>query len=160
MQLLLIFYNESVHSYFQWHFLSESRLRTLKFNSILHIRNKMGNNIGVVHASETPAPAGDCPVQGAEGLDPRNMMPPANQLPAPNQPFPLPTERQKSSIPRSGTEDNWVYPSQQMFYNALLRKGWEFGPDDLEQSDMDHIIKIHNANNESAWEEVDSTSSV
>ena len=121
----------------------------------------MGNNVGVVHAAETQAPGGDCPVQsssGSDGLDPRNMMPPANQLPAPNQPFPLPTERQKSSIPRSGTEDNWVYPSQQMFYNALLRKGWEFGPDDLEQSDMDHIIKIHNANNESAWEEVTSKS--
>ena len=102
----------------------------------------------------------DCPVQaGAEGgsggpLDPRNMMPPANQLPAADQPFPLPTERQKSSIPRAGTQDNWQYPSQQMFYNALRRKGWEFGPDDLEAQDMDHIIKIHNANNESAWQEV------
>ena len=41
-----------------------------------------------------------------------------------------------------------------MFYNALRRKGWEFGPDDLEAQDMDHIIKIHNANNESAWKEV------
>merc|ERR1711915_341284 len=40
------------------------------------------------------------------------------------------------------------------FYNALRRKGWEFGPDDLAQEDMDHIIKIHNANNESAWQEV------
>ena len=102
----------------------------------------------------------DCPVQaGAEGgsggpMDPRNMMPPANQLPAADQPFPLPTERQKSSIPRAGTQDNWQYPSQQMFYNALRRKGWEFGPDDLEAQDMDHIIKIHNANNESAWQEV------
>jgi len=100
----------------------------------------------------------DCPVQASEGggggLDPRNMMPPANQLPAPDQPFPLPTERQKSSIPRAGTQDNWQYPSQQMFYNALRRKGWEFGPDDLEAQDMDHIIKIHNANNESAWQEV------
>ena len=45
----------------------------------------------------------DCPVHssaGADWLDPRNMMPPANPLPAPNQPYPLPTERQKSSIPR------------------------------------------------------------
>ena len=124
----------------------------------------MGNSVSAETQSSAAAagPAGDCPVQlsecpssaGSDGLDPRNMMPPANQQPAPNQPFPLPIERQKSSIPRSGTEDNWVYPSQQMFYNALLRKGWEFGPDDLEQSDMDHIIRIHNANNESAWQEV------
>ena len=98
----------------------------------------------------------DCPIQGGGGgeVDPRNMMPPANQLPAPDQPFPLPTNRQKSSIPRAGTQDNWQYPSQQMFYNALRRKGWEFGPGDLEAEDMDHIIKIHNANNESAWQEV------
>merc|ERR1711972_1308682 len=75
-------------------------------------------------------------------------------MPAIDQPFPLPTNRQKSSIPRAGTQDNWQYPSQQMFYNALRRKGWEFGPDDLAQEDMDHIIKIHNANNESAWQEV------
>ena len=61
---------------------------------------------------------------------------------------------QFSSVIRISMQDNWVYPSQQMFYNALLRKGWEFGPEDLEQSDMDHIIKIHNANNESAWQEV------
>ena len=62
------------------------------------------------------------------------------QTPAPNQPFPLPIERQKSSIPKveqlklcnllvwgvffqAGTEETWVYPSQQMFFNALLRKG-------------------------------------
>ena len=114
----------------------------------------MGNSLTLL-AQEQP-PVSDCPVQAAQGgdLDPKNMMPPANQLPAPDQPFPLPTNRQKSSIPRSGTEDNWHYPSQQMFYNALRRKGWEFGPDDLEQQDMDYIIKIHNANNENAWEEV------
>ena len=116
----------------------------------------MGNSLTVVAQEQTSS---DCPVQAGQGagggdLDPRNMMPPANQMPAADQPFPLPTNRQKSSIPRSGTEDNWVYPSQQMFYNALRRKGWEFGPDDLEQSDMDYIIKIHNANNENAWEEV------
>ena len=116
----------------------------------------MGNSLTVVAQEQTSS---DCPVQAGQGagggdLDPRNMMPPANQMPAADQPFPLPTNRQKSGIPRSGTEDNWVYPSQQMFYNALRRKGWEFGPDDLEQSDMDYIIKIHNANNENAWEEV------
>merc|ERR1719494_1540602 len=76
------------------------------------------------------------------------------QTPAPNQPFPLPIERQKSSIPKAGTVETWVYPSQQMFFNALLRKGWEFEEGSLVPEDMDHIIKIHNANNESAWQEV------
>merc|ERR1719249_339077 len=110
-----------------------------------------------VHASE-------CPIQEASpspsssssvALDPRNMMPlDPKQTPAPNQPFPLPIERQKSSIPKAGTEETWVYPSQQMFFNALLRKGWEFEEGSLAPADMEHIIKIHNANNESAWQEV------
>ena len=78
---------------------------------------------------------------------------------------------------QAGTEETWVYPSQQMFFNALLRKGemridwkpfiglidnhssslalgWEFEEGSLAPEDMDHIIKIHNANNESAWQEV------
>ena len=59
-----------------------------------------------------------------EDIDQRNMMPPANQQPSPDQPFPLPTEREKSSIPNPHTGDTWVYPSQQMFWNAMKRKGW------------------------------------
>lgn len=50
-------------------------------------------------------------------------MPPPNQRPAPDQPFPLPTNRIISNIPKAGTDENWVYPSQQMFWNAMLRKG-------------------------------------
>ena len=48
-----------------------------------------------------------------------------------------------------GTEGIWPLSDSSIY---LL--GWEFGPDDLEAEDMDHIIKIHNANNESAWQEV------
>ena len=90
----------------------------------------MGNNLTL--QAETSVPGGECPIQGGSTtpdqggeVDPRNMMPPPNQRPAPNQPFPLPIERQKSTIPKAGTEDTWVYPSQQMFFNALLRKGEE-----------------------------------
>lgn len=44
-------------------------------------------------------------------------MPPPNQRPAPDQPFPLPTARQTSSIPKAGTEnDFWQYPSQQVLH--------------------------------------------
>lgn len=78
-------------------------------------------------------------------------MPPANQQPAPDQPFKLPTQRQVSSIPRAmpdGTTEFWVYPSQQMFWNAMLRKGWRWKDEDIKQKDMEDIIKIHNANNE------------
>lgn len=78
-------------------------------------------------------------------------MPAANQQPAPDQPFTLPTQRQVSSIPRAmpdGSTEFWVYPSQQMFWNAMLRKGWRWKDEDIKQKDMDDIIKIHNANNE------------
>lgn len=81
-------------------------------------------------------------------------MPAGNQEPAPDQPFPLPTERQMSTIPKAADGSFWVYPSQQMFWNAMLRKGWRWKSDDLAPKDMDDIIKIHNANNEQAWQEV------
>ncbi|XP_063703364.1 holocytochrome c-type synthase [Culicoides brevitarsis] len=93
----------------------------------------------------------------SDDINPYNMMPPANQNPAPGQPFPLPIERQVSSIPKvteDGKADFWVYPSQQMFWNAMLRKGWRWEKDELKPEDMDNIIKIHNANNEQAWQEV------
>lgn len=50
-------------------------------------------------------------------------MPPPNQTPAPDQPFELSVSREESTIPRHSTEKNWVYPSEQMFWNAMLRKG-------------------------------------
>jgi len=51
------------------------------------------------------------------------QMPPPNQRPAPDQPFPLSTNREQSTIPKAGTNETWVYPSEQMFWNAMLRKG-------------------------------------
>ncbi|TNN39588.1 Proteasome subunit beta type-4 [Liparis tanakae] len=81
-------------------------------------------------------------------------MPPPNQVPAPDQPFALPLAREESTIPRHDTEKNWVYPSEQMFWNAMLRKGWRWREDDLGAQDMSNIIKIHNTNNEQAWQEI------
>lgn len=76
-------------------------------------------------------------------------------MPSPGQPFALPTDREVSSIPKGGVgDDKWVYPSQQMFWNAMLRKGWRWEPEDIKQQDMSAIISIHNRNNEEAWEEV------
>ena len=61
--------------------------------------------------SECPSAAGDampsasvpseCPMHNK--LDADNMMPPPNQRPAHDQPFPLNTDRETSSIPRTGT---------------------------------------------------------
>ncbi|KAK7100709.1 holocytochrome c-type synthase-like [Littorina saxatilis] len=99
----------------------------------------------------------ECPMRqgtGQEAFNTDNMMPAPNQRPAPDQPFALPTEREKSTIPKSGVDENWVYPSQQMFWNAMLRKGWRWKEEDVNPNDMDHIIRIHNANNEQAWQEI------
>merc|ERR1711977_300698 len=54
-----------------------------------------------------------------------------NQLPAPDQRMPLSTHRAMSSIPKSDfnpahqdpSARAWSYPSEQMFYNAMKRKG-------------------------------------
>ena len=54
------------------------------------------------------------------------QMPPPNQRPAPDQPFSLSTDRVKSTIPKvtkDGVSETWTYPSEQMFWNAMLRKG-------------------------------------
>uniref|UniRef100_A0A224YKN0 Holocytochrome c-type synthase n=1 Tax=Rhipicephalus zambeziensis TaxID=60191 RepID=A0A224YKN0_9ACAR len=101
----------------------------------------------------------ECPMNAAtsgDDINPANMMPSPNQQPAPDQPFPLPTERQRSRIPKAGGAEGetWEYPSQQMFWNAMLRKGWKWREADLKPEDMAHIIRIHNANNDHAWEEV------
>ena len=118
----------------------------------------------------------ECPMSGAGNSDinPLNMMPPANQLPAPDQPFPLSTTRVVSNIPKvSDKDETWVraiaflvdlirilavfsqvYPSPQMFWNAMLRKGWRWQDDALAPKDMENIIRMHNINNELAWLEI------
>jgi len=128
------------------------------------IRNKIGsagswNDVSLQCPVQHKWAPSECPMQNGGGdINPLNMMPAANQNPAPDQPFLLPTKRQVSSIPKAivkeGEGQFWVYPSSQMFWNAMLRKGWRWKEDDLKPADMDNIIKIHNANNEQAWREV------
>ena len=49
----------------------------------------------------------------------------------------------------SRDESKWVYPSEQQFFQAMLRK--QHNP---KAADMRTIVPIHNAVNERAWEEV------
>eukprot|EP00127_Corallochytrium_limacisporum_P005026 Clim_evm22s197 gene=Clim_evmTU22s197 len=95
--------------------------------------------------------------EGDTGLDPQNQMPknPAQQ-PAEGQPFELSTERITSSIPRASEGGKpWIYPSEQMFYNAMRRKGWKHEDNpEMVREDMTEVIRVHNANNEYAWREV------
>lgn len=80
----------------------------------------------------------------------------------------LATEREVSSIPRAGiskptssalanneqesgasASGKWIYPSEEMFFNAMRRKNF-----DPRAEDMRSIVPIHNAVNERAWKEI------
>lgn len=61
----------------------------------------------------------------------------------------LPTEREISSIRRTDSGGNWVYPSQKQFYEAMKRKNWN--PD---TADMQTVVPIHNHVNELAWRHI------
>ena len=53
---------------------------------------------------------------------------------------------QESGASSSG---NWIYPSEQMFFDAMKRKNY-----DPQAQDMKSIVPIHNAVNERAWKEI------
>jgi cytochrome c heme-lyase len=82
-------------------------------------------------------------------MDPRNMMPVLPQTPAEQQNVDLSKQRATSSIPKTGEECNWVYPSPQQFYHALLRKN-----KDVDADAMEDVVHVHNVTNERTWEKV------
>lgn len=94
-------------------------------------------------------------VYGQPILNPSNNMPHnPNQLPSHTQSLPLSTERVPSSIPKGGGADvgtTWSYPSPQMFYNALARKG---KLQETSENDMDSVVALHNNMNEKTWRKV------
>ncbi|CCC71644.1 hypothetical protein NCAS_0H03340 [Naumovozyma castellii] len=61
------------------------------------------------------------------------------------QPTPA-SNREISTIPRTGTEQNWIYPSESQFYQAMKRKNWN--PD---LKDMQTVVPLHNSINERVW---------
>ena len=85
------------------------------------------------------------------GVNPLNNMPPASQEPSPGQRMPLSTTRVRSTIPKASvasptsadgahvpkakhqidSEETWTYPSEQMFFNAMRRKGWDPSEEDV-----------------------------
>ena len=102
-----------------------------------------------------PLPQESCSSGGDTPLNSSNLMPAPNQIPAQGQPFPLSTAREMSSIPKHGAQrQHWEYPSEQMFFNAMLRKGWHWTQDQIQSRDMKQIIQIHNRNNENVWQEI------
>ena len=62
--------------------------------------------------------------------------------------LPPPANNEKDTG-RDRETGNWIYPSQEMFFAAMKRKGH-----DPEQHDMQTIVPIHNAVNERAWNHI------
>mmetsp|Transcript_18332 Transcript_18332/g.25854 ORF Transcript_18332/g.25854 Transcript_18332/m.25854 type:complete len:495 (-) Transcript_18332:13-1497(-) len=124
-----------------------------------------GGGCPVKHSTPPPSSEGGCPVKQnskqqkqqynvySQPIDPKNQMPNLNQLPSPQQSEELPVERVTSTIPKGGADDGttWTYPSPQMFYNALARKG-KLG--DTEESDIESVVALHNNMNEKTWQKV------
>lgn len=111
----------------------------------------------VKHAPQAGS-AGGCPVKEynvySQPIDKNNQMPSnPNQLPAPGQQGNISTNRVSSSISKGGTTEGttWTYPSPQMFYNALSRKG-KLG--DTKEEDMESVVAVHNNMNEKTWNRV------
>jgi len=130
------------------------------------IKGKSASSAITPAASAAAAPG--CPVKGkseskamtgtvynvySQPIDPTNQMPAnANNKPAPGQMAPLSTDRVSSRIPKGGTEaETWTYPSPQMFWNALVRKGKAEG---ATEEDMAVVVAIHNNMNENTWRKV------
>ena len=116
-------------------------------------------------------PGGGCPVvhEGSQGTPfslPASLEESARhaQSPHPDQRIPLSTHRAVSSIPRADElrDDKavaphqpaegrtWVYPSEQQFYNAMRRKGWN----GIDESTIPLVVQIHNSVNERGWSHV------
>lgn len=88
-------------------------------------------------------------------MNPMNYMPTdlSQSRESKSQTIVLPVERERSSIPRGGDETNtgnWVYPSPQQMYNAMVRKGHQDTPQDAVES----MVAVHNFLNEGAWAEI------
>jgi cytochrome c heme-lyase len=65
---------------------------------------------------------------------------------------PQPTARAANSEADTGADKktgNWIYPSEQMFFDAMRRKSY-----DPAAPDMKTIVPIHNAVNERAWHHI------
>ena len=140
---------------------------------VIHSKGPEPGRVLVEESPRKTEASGGCPVKnGGKQLppisirvDPRNMMPvtPENyqKKKTKQSHVVLSKTRRVSSIPKAeftpqhqdkekgGREEKWVYPSEQMFYNAMERKGW-----DPNASDMKSVVQIHNAVNERTWSEL------
>jgi len=107
-----------------------------------------------------PKSSADCPFKGpkAQGLASGDKVVDTEK----NESTPsLSVTGTVSQIPKAGTNDFWVYPSPQRWYNAVKKKendpSWGFDPSTSEAVTEDAVptaVFIHNHLNEQAWKEI------
>eukprot|EP00124_Ichthyophonus_hoferi_P004765 Ihof_evm2s570 gene=Ihof_evmTU2s570 len=96
--------------------------------------------------------------KGNNWVNKDNKMYSPNQNKHPDQRIELCKDRVVSTIPKGKREGEgegeskdarWIYPSPQMFYNAMKRKGWS-----PYEKDMEVVVAIHNRVNENTWDKI------
>jgi len=104
---------------------------------------------------ELPPPSPSQPPPSASGLDSqREISTIPRSLSTAGKPL---NAAERAALPSNAEADtghdaasgNWIYPSQEMFFNAMKRKGH-----DAQAGDMSSVVPIHNAVNERAWHEI------
>ncbi|PSC71026.1 cytochrome c heme lyase [Micractinium conductrix] len=131
---------------------AEFRARAYKNPAVYNVYNERINDPSAQQQQQQQQQRPLAGLAGQDVLDPKNNMPlDPNQQPCAGQRKLLSTDRQASNIPKGGTESTWVYPSPQMFFNALRRKG---KGDDVSEEDMEAVVFNHNTMNELTWREV------
>jgi cytochrome c heme-lyase len=109
-------------------------------------------------SSSSSSSTGSCPVGSTSGAyNPLVGDYKYGQARQPGQKVPLDTHRQRSTIPKGEVtpqhqpagHGTWVYPSEQQYFNAMKRKGWDAQPEDVPV-----VLAIHNAVNEQGWAKV------
>jgi cytochrome c heme-lyase len=105
-----------------------------------------------------------CPVDhGKRGPSTPQYNAPANDMAfdhsvAEGQKIELSKTRTISTIPKgdftpshqpSSGQEKWVYPSEQQYFNAMRRKGY-----DTKEKDVPSVLYIHNAVNEQGWTKI------
>ncbi|EPR57643.1 putative cytochrome C-type heme lyase [Toxoplasma gondii TgCatPRC2] len=86
-----------------------------------------------------------------EEINPRNMMPEISNAPQQDpDDLALSTHRRVSTIPKTGEDATWIYPSPLQFHRAMKKKNKEPPPADA----METTVYVHDVVNERTWKNI------
>ncbi|KLU86918.1 cytochrome c1 heme lyase [Magnaporthiopsis poae ATCC 64411] len=102
------------------------------------------------NAQQQPSPPSQTPPKRASHLDEGRVVSSIPRATSSSSSPKTPSNHENESGADAAT-GNWVYPSENMFFDALRRKGNTGG---ARAADMRTVVPIHNAVNERAWHEI------